>query len=450
MGPEEIRQLIAVLSRMTPQQTPGLPGTGQNPNLMASYLSTLAGVSPSTISSSFNPEVLFASGLFDPSQVQSAVSDIYRRQVGGFNQELAPYLASVQAPPTPEQFFSYALNPVYQTDPVIADILLSPNTGIFAKLASGSISAQKAKDDIASAVSGGQIPLNSTQLDIIESEIDTYERELPQFRRKVAEAQTTGAAKSAENQAMVNALMTNAPTERGAYAEFVKSIGLPQLAMFPAPYEEYQFQPEPFVNPDVYSRATKYKGAAERTISELAPAAEKRAGYISGVQQANVARARGAAATGAAVKAQNAVLSDAEKKYKYYQTDAGKKEFSTRFGDRFGKEFGGKPSASAIRNWYNSEKEKAKVVFRNVLASEKAKAGETITAPTVTPEMLSPKLAGARRALGGVQKMTELEYGRAAGEAQALTNALTAAGITPFQQAMIQFYGIPAATKKKK
>lgn len=446
MGPEEIRQLVAALSRMTPQQTPGIPGTGQNPNLMASYLSTLAGVSPSTISSSFNPEVLFASGLFDPAQVQSAVSDIYRRQVGGFNQELAPYLAGTTPPPeATESFFSYTRDALLNNTPAAQTILLDPNQGLFKQIREGLISPQDAKNRVL-----GQDALSPSEKQIINDGIDTFSKELPQFLRNVSEYETTSAQKQMRDQAMVDALMVNAPTERGAYAEFVKSIGLPQLALLPAPYEQYQFQPESFVNPDVYTRATKYKGAAEKTISELAPAAEKRAGYISGVQQAGVARARGAAATGAAVKAQNAVLSDAEKKYKYYQTDAGKKEFSARFGDRFGKEFGGKPSASAIRNWYDSEKEKAKVVFRNVLASEKAKAGETITAPAVTPELLSPKLAGARRALGGVKKMTELEYGRAAGEAQALTNALTAAGITPFQQAMIPFYGIPAASKKKK
>lgn len=85
MGPEEIRQLVAALSRMTPQQTPGIPGTGQNPNLRASYLSTLAGLSPSAISSSFNPEVLLASGMFDPAQIQSAVSDIIAASWAAFS-----------------------------------------------------------------------------------------------------------------------------------------------------------------------------------------------------------------------------------------------------------------------------------------------------------------------------------------------------------------------------
>lgn len=445
MTPEEIRQLIAALSSMTPQQTTGLPGTGQNPNLLASYLSTLAGLSPSTISSSFNPEVLFASGMFDPAQIQSAVSDIYRRQLGDFQQELAPYLAGTTPPPeATESFFSYTRDALLNNTPAARTILLDPNQGLFKQIREGLISPQDAKNRVLS-----QEALSPSEKQIINDGIDTFSKELPQFLRNVSEYEATSGQTQMRDQAMINALMANAPTERGAYSEFVKSIGLPQLAMFPAPYEQYQFQPESFVNPDVYTRATKYKGAAERTISELAPAAEKRAGYISGVQQTGVTRAIGAAATGAAVKAQNAVLSDAEKKYKYYQTDAGKKEFSARFGDRFGKEFGGKPSASAIRNWYNSEKEKAKVVFRNVLASEKAKASGSISAPVITAASLSPKLAGAQRALGGVQKMTGLEYGRAAGEAQALTNALTAAGITPFQQAMLNFPLIPFATRKK-
>lgn len=445
MGPEEIRQLVAALSRMTPQQTPGIPSTGQNPNLMASYLSSLAGLAPSAISSSFNPEILFASGMFDPAQIQSAVSDIYGRQLGGFQQELAPYLAGTTPPPdATESFFSYTRDALLNNTPAAKTILMDPNQGLFKQIRDGLISPQDAKNKILS-----EEALSPSEKQIINDGIDTFSKELPQFLRNVSEYQATSGQKQMRDQAMVDALMANAPTERGAYAEFVKSIGLPQLAMFPAPYEQYQFQPESFVNPDVYSRATKYKGAAERTISELAPAAEKRAGYISGVQQAGVARAKGAAEMGAASKAtqaKKAFIEDAQKKADYFRTDAGKKEFARVTGLRVSP---GENITPRINSWLKDQKKQAESVYSNVFAREVA-AKEAISAPTVTAESLSPKLAGARRALGGVKKMTELEYGRAAGEAQALTNALTAAGITPFQQAMLNFPAIPAATRKKK
>lgn len=444
MGPEEIRQLIAVLSRMAPQQTSGLPGTGQNPNMMASYLSSLVGLSPNTISSSFNPEILLASGMFDPAQVQSAVQNIYRGQLGGFQQELAPYLAGTTPPPeATESFFSYTRDALLNNTPAAKTILMDPDQGLFRQIREGLISPQDAKNRVL-----GQDALSPSEKQIINDGIDTFSKELPQFLRNVSEYQATSGQKQMRDQAIVDALMMNAPTERGAYAEFVKSLGVPQLALLPAPYEQYQFQPESFVRPEIYSLAGRVKGSAERKISELAPAAEKRAGYISGVQQAGVARAKGAVEAGAASKATQAkrdFIEGAQKKADYFRTDAGKKEFARVTGLRVSP---GENITPRINSWLRDQKKQADNVYSNVFAREVAAKG-TISAPAVTAESLSPGLRSARRAQSTALKLAEQEYGRGVAGAQQLTRALTAAGITPFQQAMLNFPIIPAATRKR-
>lgn len=451
----DVQALINMLLGSQSQPVvPSVPGTGQNMNM--NLLAALSRQSPSSISSAFSPEVLLASGLFNPQNIQSAVSDIYGQQTAKFQQDLAPYMVPIQGAPTPEQFFSYARNTgLYQANPIIADVLLDPNTGVFAKLSRGEISADKAKRDILQATVEGKIPLTTDQVKMAQDEIDTYSRELPQYRETVAKAEAAGATKSAENQAMINALMANAPTEQGAYAEFAKSIGMPQLALLPKPYEQYQFQPELFVRPEIYNLATRVKGSAEQKIAELAPAAEKRAGYISGVQQAGVARAKGAAEMGAASKAtqaKKAYIEDAQKKADYFRTDAGKKEFIRMMNLKVGpnaKTIVGPSINAQINTWLNGQKKQADTVYSNVLASEKAKFQGSIVAPTVTPESLAPGLRSARRAQSTALKLAGQEYGRGVSGAQQLTGALTAAGITPFQQALLNLYNVPLSSKKK-
>ena len=424
--PFSIQDLIALLTRITPQPTQTgvsgatLPGAGLNYLLNSNP--AFAYTSPSTISSAFNPEMLIASGLFAPARVSAMQQSILAAQQADWAKQLDPYMKELTADFT-DADFSYNYNPILMANP---DAMSALTNAVFPAIKAGTTSAETAKSNLIKEFAPGGT-LSDISRDVqaaMIAEIDNYNTELPKYFQAQQKLATETAAQEAEAASVLERMGLSAPSIDTARMQFYKDLGVPQLALLPDVTEQYEFGPEAFIDPKVLERATGYEKAAQEKLDAALPKAEKDASRATMMSEYVSSRLTAADADKLKkdyIEKQKATIPEYNEWYKT----------SPKRGDY-----------NAYVRWKKDKLESIDKVANNLYKSVKPR-----TSKVYTPEMINPQVGRARTALGGVEKMRALETERATSEGKKLTAALTAAGITPFQQAMLAFQLPP---KKKK
>lgn len=413
----DYEELIRLLSQMGTQQPAQgnafVPNAGLNMGLLNS--ARLSSLTPSGVASSFNPEVLLASGVFDPARIGTIQQDYYRQQQADWLKSMMPYITPGQAPVAS---FSYSYDPYLNQNPDVQDLMV--NT-ILPKIQSGEYTPDTAKSIIARGVADGTLPVNATDAPYLDNVVDTFSRELASFGKANAEYQAEEVNRQNKLGAMGGYIQGSMPTMDSARLEMYKALGVPQLALLPDVTETYKFNPEKFMDTATVERAMGYAQAAQPIIEAELPKAEKLA--TRGTQMSEYVASR--------VNAQ-----EAENAKKKYIEQA-------------------KAKLPSYNEWYKSmpaTKDRSNQAYKKFLepklknietvANNMAKRGFASTPKTGkvwTPEMVNPKLGSALRSMGGAQKMIELEKQKGGTKAAALSEALTKAGITPYQQFMLAF-----------
>jgi len=369
--------------------------------------------SPSTVSSAFNPEMLIASGMFDPARIAALQESYLSRQQADWAKQLEPYLRPVDQPTDIVESMVQS-NPYYAANPDIASILIN---NVFPTITSGTKTAEQTKNDLIESFATGELPLSGTDQSFILSEIDRFNTQLPKYLQDMAEFETKSTAQEAEAARMLESLGLSAPSIESARMQMYKDLGMPQLGLLPDITEKYTFDPQLFADKDLLARATGYETKAQDKLSAALPKAQELAG-------------RGTAMSEYVASRLSAI--DAGKGDKYEKERIAALPTMKEWRNQ-----GGKGDYNAYRKWYNRELDRIKGVARSIREQTESKGPRSYK--TYTPQMVSPDVVSAQRALGGVEKMRALETTRSQQEAQKLTDALTAAGITPFQQAMLSF-----------
>lgn len=219
MTEEERRALIALLA--------GQINTGANPLLMASAYPY--NVSASGVTSAFNPEILFASGVVSPETVAMGQQDIYAQLVADYAKRSQPKVVYEAT----EQYLRDSLGKYgVGTDPVSDFVQQAAE-----RIASGSITAdqilteaQKSAKELPKEVVDNWASVSSTLTD---------------FSKK-ADIYRTAKAKQAFDAQTSMADLGPAPSMTEARAQYFKQMGVPQLAALPDPTEQFAVSPETF------------------------------------------------------------------------------------------------------------------------------------------------------------------------------------------------------------
>lgn len=429
--PFSIQDLIALLTRITPQPTQtGVPGAslpGAGLNYLLNRNPAFAYTSPSTISSAFNPEMLIASGLFDPARVSAMQQSILAAQQADWAKQLEPYMKTL-SPDFTDADFSYNYNPILMANP---DALSALTNAVFPAIKAGTTSADTAKSNLIKEFSSGgslsDIPIDVQSAMI--NEIENYSKELPKYFQAQQKFATETAAQESEAATVLERMGLSAPSIDTARMQFYKDLGVPQLALLPDVTEQYEFGPEAFIDPKLLERATGYEKAAQEKLDKALPEAEKTASQATAMSEYVSSRLSAA---------------DADKLKKDYITKqkADIPSYNEWYkGNRQARvKYGG--DQNAYVRWKKDKLEEIDKVAQNLYKSVKPR-----TSKVYTPTMINPQVGRAQTALAGVEKMRALETERATSEGKKLTAALTAAGITPFQQAMLAFQ-LPPQKKK--
>lgn len=219
MTEEERRALIALLA--------GQINTGANPLLMASAYPY--NVSASGVTSAFNPEILFASGVVSPETVAMGQQDIYAQLLADYAKRSQPKVVYEAT----EQYLRDSLGKYgVGTDPVSDFVQQAAE-----RIASGSITAdqilteaQKSAKELPKEVVDNWASVSSTLTDF-SKKADTYR---------------TAKAKQAFDAQTSMADLGPAPSMTEARAQYFKQMGVPQLAALPDPTEQFAVSPETF------------------------------------------------------------------------------------------------------------------------------------------------------------------------------------------------------------
>jgi len=423
MGPDDITNLIAQLAggSTAPAVSSAFPF---NPLLQNAALQAGAqGVTASNISSAVNPAVLLATGAYDPARIKAMQDEILRQQQADFMSSMSDYLGGASA--NPDSVFSYNFKPnFYNANPEIADILIN---GVFQDLKAGTVLPEQAKQDFKNTVSEIGLDVGPELQQFVDSEIDTYAKELPKYYEALSKAPNI------EQQMMAESLR---PTEETAKYQLFNQLGIPELAFLPSPTEQYQFTPEQ-LNAEAISSAQKaINPAALRATGALAEM--PMAGKLAAMTNREIGRPdEYAVRVGAEAKAKAAMEdylsanlvkpSNVEKGVDILQKGA---SYLLPFGDSFATKGTTEDRNAQVRR-------EAEKIYLDTLRSEAANQRRAFSTPArVTAAQVNPALG---RALTGVQNARQAyatQRALGAQQATALTDLLTKAGVTPFQQAM--------------
>lgn len=220
-----------------------------------SQLSSLPmGVPASGINTTAGPEVLYASGMFDPSRISALVEDRYNQLLAAHQTQLADIYGDLPLPPT--QIYSYQTDNYFTARPDVSEVF----SEIIRKINSGAIATPaEAKAVLAASATSSGIPQNvrsqlmndqdylSGALDDYFGERNTFSRDIAEYNQKYGNARLVAEQKAA-------ALGLSAPTKQQAYAEVVTDLGAPQLAALPSPTEQFELPLSQFADTDALRR----------------------------------------------------------------------------------------------------------------------------------------------------------------------------------------------------
>lgn len=427
MDEETLKLLIQILGSQGGTTSP-LFNTGAQLN-----------VSPSSISSALNPEVLLASGLLSPNALGTGIADTEQQLYQKF---LAETTKNVPVPlETTPRWFSdittkYGVQSV--TDPSTGRIAFAPTAGNdlsdymstqFNAIANGDITAQQAKTALADLVSTNDAykPFAS-QLSNIQNTLDAFEKK---------NATSKDATLKYEYDLSQAAGSAVAPTRQQALQEYYKSIGVPQLALLGDPTAGYQIPAEAFLRgqkvKDLESELLKQQSLVKRgenRYGEGAAYANKQAEVYAQKAIADEARRRAEEAT----SGMKTSLGWAE--------DPVSKLLNIASRDRiFGGLFGGDTEAKM-----KADKQAAYQRFYDAAVKDLSK--EPVKGVTI--QDLSPDYGLAKAKAYTAEKALTAEKDRAAKVAELVSQGLAARGKTPFNDQLQQLLGYAVTSKKNK
>lgn len=393
----------------------GAQGASTSPMFDAS---ALARVSPSSISSVLNPEVMVASGLLDPDVLGAGIT-------GAENQLAQEFLAetsrSVPVPleTTPMWFrditSEYGVQAV--SDPTTGRVVFAPTAGNdlsdyvatqFNAISSGDITASQAKTALADLVSSDE------RYKPFASELTNIQNSLDAFEKK-SEASKNASLKY-EYDVSQAAGSGVAPTRQQAMAEYYKQIGLPQLALLGDPTATYQIPAETFLRgqkvKDLEAELAKQQSAMKRGESRYGQGAEY-------------------ATKQAEVYTQKAIADEARKRAeaKVAEIEQPIKPWQRQYAVQFNRE-----KDEAYKRFYDA-------AVREL--SQKPVSGVSIS-------NLSPDYGLAKAKAYTAEKALTAEQERAAKVAELVSQGLAARGKTPFNAQLEQLLGYAITSKTKK
>ena len=416
MPPIDIADLIAQLTGATTTQ----PLFSPNPLLTTDALYAASkGVSPSNVSSAVNPAAFLTGGIFDPARFQAMRDEVLRQQQADYMAQMKDYLGGAA---NPDSVFSYNYKPFYQANPAIADILIN---GVFEDLKQG-VLPEQAKLDVASAAEATGLDITPEIQQFIDSEIDTFAKELPKYYETLAKAP------NAEQLAMIEQLR---PTAETANYQLMSDLGVPELAFLPSPADQYQFTAEQ-MNPQGISAAeAAINPAALRATG--ATAEMPMAGKLAVMANREFGRPDEYAVRTAAEPIARKAKED------YLKANLGSSNVAdflqeSLVGTKGPSAFiGGKILGKTTAQRNEDIRKQAEQIYLETLRREAGARRRAFSTPArITAEQINPALA---RALAGVRSARQgVETQRQLGtqQAEALTQLLTNAGVTPFQQAI--------------
>ena len=419
MPPIDIADLIAQLTGGTPAVSGSFAG---NPLLLNAALQAGAsGVTPSNISSAINPAVLLTSGAFDPARIQAMRDEILRQQNADYMSQMSDYIGGSAT--NPDSVFSYNYKPFYQANPEIADILIN---GVFEDLKNG-VLPQQAKLDVASVAEATGLNITPEIQQFIDSEIDTFAKELPKYYEMLS------TAPNAEQRALAESLR---PTEQTANYQLFSQLGVPELAFLPSPTEQYQFTPEQ-LNPEGISTAEAAINPAARKATAAA-ASMPMAGKLAVMTNREFGRPDEYAVRTGAEEVARKVKEDYLKANLDSSSNIADFLQESLVGTKgLFASIGAKILGKTTSQRNEDVRKEAERLYLETLRNEAGARRRAFSTPArVTAAQVNPALG---RALTGVQNARQAYANQrqlGAQQAQALTQLLTRAGVTPFQQAL--------------
>lgn len=307
MNEEQLRLLLQILGSQGGAASP-LLGTAAS-----------AGVTPSSITSLLNPEMLVASGLVNPAQISAGIADTEQQLLAKFLAETnavspKPYEASAQslAPFTGKYGIQTAEAPggSVQFAPSGADDLSEYMATQYNAIASGQITAQQAKEAFARKATSSDaykalVPYQTQ----IASDLDAFEKQVGSYRNANLKWEYDNASKQSQT--------GPAPTRTQALTEYYKSIGAPQLALLGDPSMGYQIPAQSFADTTKLSNLEKELARQQSTAARYqnrfagaATEANKQAQAYTQKAIVDEARRRGLAAQAAYDKSQETNIVD--------------------------------------------------------------------------------------------------------------------------------------------
>ena len=421
---------------------------GQNTAMLPNFQTVTPGLTSSLISGAFSPETMFASGMFTPEALNSAIDSKYNQLTNQYNQEVQKLMAV----PFDATFNSLSINrdPVYAQGTEIGELMRDAVESI----ALGQATASSALQAINTGISNGTVPAEVAQyVGKIGDDLEELEKnELPSYRDAIAKYQYDA------EQKLASAGLTM-PTRQDARVQFYKDLGMPQLALLPDPTQQYELDPLMFADPklvqDIQGQTERGTSAMENVLTQLAPTIQRQS--TQGVEMArrtaqDVARNK---ASAAAEKAKQEFLTRSMPK--------DTRDLLTKGLDLIGEDrilgpfVGGSSRKKEVAAVNEKAQKEYDAVFNRIYANEMSKfkvpSQRVITEREVNKlAAADPRIKQARNEkIMGEMAMRVLQGRNAPKVAQAQT-FLANAGITPFNQAMNQLLANAAAqgTKVKK
>lgn len=407
MTEEERKALIALLA--------GQINTGANPLLMSSAYPY--NVSPSGVASSFDPEILFASGAVSPETVAAGQQDIYAQLLAEYakrSQPRAVYEAT-------EQYLRDSLGRYGTgTDPV-SDFVQQAA----ARIAAGDMTpdqilaeGQKSAKDLPKEVVDNWASVSSTLTD---------------FGKK-ADIYRTAKAKQAFDAQTSMADLGPAPSMTEARMKYFKDLGVPQLAALPDPTEQFNVSSETFIDDRAkYDALQNALRLAEAAKSRAKAGADRDAQYANKQAEVYAAKANEEMMRKAIESAKASVSApDFTEKAVDFGTDV----LSFGIVDLFGE--------TSEEAYKRRQKEAVAAAFAQEMLRRSKQEKETIL-PTQVNAPYRAAVEEASRAKGRVSQ--EEAYARLV--ADAFNKRLAERGVTPYNQAMNSILGYAIQTGRK-
>lgn len=246
-----VNDLLAQVARQSPvSQLSSLP-----PGLRASGINATTG-----------PEVLYASGMFDPSRLEGLINDKYAKLLADHQTSLADVYGDLPLPPA--ESYSYQNSTYLAGRPEISEIF---SAAIVPGIQSGQLSTEAEVANYLTELAKGNFPPEVKNAIIAEQDTigDLIARTRNEYEKYLGDVQAYntkyGAQKLVADQKAA-ALGVALPTKQDAWSEVANDLGAPQLASLPSPTEKFELPLSQFTDAE---RLADLAGQSRAAVSRL-------------------------------------------------------------------------------------------------------------------------------------------------------------------------------------